>query len=462
MQIRCQPGPQEQFLSTSADIAFYGGAAGGGKTYGLLLEALRHISTTDGFGVVIFRRTTKQIMNEGGLWDTSNGLYPHLGARPRESLHDWQFPPYSNKVKFAHMEHEKNRLDWDGSQVPMIGYDQLEQFTRKMFFYMLSRNRSACGIRPYIRGNYNPVPPDDEVGGWLHEFVGWYIDEDGYPVPERSGTVRWFVNLDDHLHWYDDEETAVSEHPDIEPKSFTYIMSTVYDNKILLKINPGYLANLKALNHIEQERLLRANHLIKAEAGKVFNRAWFEVVDALPPAFDGLVRFWDLAASAKKQKGDPDFTAGVLMGVNDGVYYIIDVRAEQLAPAHTDRLLKNTATQDGRQIRVRWEEEGGASGKRDSLALAILLAGWDARGVRPQGDKLTRSRSLAAQTLAGNVKVFRASWTEMFLTHMHNIPDGAHDDIHDASAGAFNELSFMVPARAYHGHDEQPVEISMY
>lgn len=40
---RPQPGPQEMFLQTQADIALYGEAAGGGKTYALLLENLRHI-----------------------------------------------------------------------------------------------------------------------------------------------------------------------------------------------------------------------------------------------------------------------------------------------------------------------------------------------------------------------------------------------------------------------------------
>jgi len=65
-----QPGPQELFLSTPADICIYGGAAGGGKSFGLLLEALRHIDNPQ-YGAVIFRRTYPEIMNKGGLWDES-------------------------------------------------------------------------------------------------------------------------------------------------------------------------------------------------------------------------------------------------------------------------------------------------------------------------------------------------------------------------------------------------------
>jgi len=175
IKIKPQPGPQEQFLSTEADIAFFGGAAGGGKSWALLMEPLRHIQNVKGFGAVIFRRTRPQITNEGGLWDTSQ-FYQGMGAKQRESKLDWTFPPHGNRIKFAQMEYEKDRLDWDSTQIALIGFDQLESFTRKQFIYMLSRNRSTCGIRPYIRANYNPVPPSDPIGGWLHEFVDWYID----------------------------------------------------------------------------------------------------------------------------------------------------------------------------------------------------------------------------------------------------------------------------------------------
>ena len=74
-----QPGPQERFLASSSDIAIYGGSAGGGKTWALLMEPLRHVHNPD-FGAVFFRRSTVQIRNEGGLWDESAKLYPSAGG----------------------------------------------------------------------------------------------------------------------------------------------------------------------------------------------------------------------------------------------------------------------------------------------------------------------------------------------------------------------------------------------
>lgn len=72
-----QAGPQTMFMASSADIVIYGGAAGGGKTYALLLEALRHKDVKN-FGAVIFRKNFTQITAEGGLWDASAKIFSQV------------------------------------------------------------------------------------------------------------------------------------------------------------------------------------------------------------------------------------------------------------------------------------------------------------------------------------------------------------------------------------------------
>jgi len=251
--IRPQPGPQEEFLSTAADIAIYGGQAGGGKSYGLLLEPLRHIGVP-GFGSVIFRRTTPQIRNKGGLWDESGGLYRLLGAAPREQMLDWTWAN-GVTVKFAHLEHEGNKNDWQGAQIPLIGFDELTHFTESQFWYMLSRNRSVCGVRPYVRATTNA-----DATSWVATLIAWWIDQDtGYPIPERAGKLRWFIRVNDELRWADDPAELRTLFPEIVPKSLTFIPAKLEDNRILQAKDPSYRANLMALPTVERERLLGGN-----------------------------------------------------------------------------------------------------------------------------------------------------------------------------------------------------------
>lgn len=432
-EIRPQPR-QETFLASSADIAIYGGAAGGGKTWSLLLEPLRHISNKD-FGAVIFRRTIPEITNEGALWDEAEKIYPLFEAVSNENDKQYTFPMKS-RVTFAHMQHEKSKYAWKSAQIPLIEFDQLETFSESQFFYMLSRNRSMCGVQPYIRASANPEP------GWLAEFLGWWIGDDGYAVIERSSVVRWMVRENDQNYWADDKDSLQSEHPNSTPKSVTFILSTVYDNQKLLDADPGYLANLQALDNIERQRLLGdgvrgGNWKIKPAAGKVFNKGWFEIVDAVPAGGQEL-RFWDLAATEKKTA---DYTASCKGKIIKGVVYILDATSDQIDPARTDTAIQNTSAQDGKLTAVRFEKEGGASGKRDAHHIVTMMAGYDVRAIPPQGDKITRAKPLAAQSLAGNVKLLRGSWNERWLLHMHGQPDLDHDDEMDAASGMYNELN---------------------
>jgi predicted phage terminase large subunit-like protein len=294
-----------------------------------------------------------------------------------------------------------------------------------------------CGVDPYIRASANPEP------GWLADFLDWWIDEDGWAIPERSGVIRWMVRENDNTFWSDSKETLQAEHPNSTPKSVTFILSTVYDNKILLENDPGYLANLQALDYIERQRLLGdgergGNWKVKPAAGKVFNKAWFSIVDAVP-AGGRVIRFWDLAATEKKTA---DFTASCKGKVFNGTVYILDATSDQIDPASTDAAMSNFANQDGKEVAIRFEQEGGASGKRDAHHIVTMLAGYDARGIVPQGDKLLRAKPLAAQALAGNVKLLRGSWNERWLNHMH-AQDGnpkTHDDEMDAASGMYNTL----------------------
>lgn len=442
VEIRPQPR-QEQFLSCPADIVIYGGAAGGGKSWALLMEPLRHIGNKD-FGAVIFRRTIPEITNEGALWDEAAKIYPLLDGKPNNNDKQYTFPG-GGRISFSHMQHETDKERWKSSQIPLIEFDQLETFTASQFFYMLSRNRSMCGVTPYNRNSANPQP------GWLADFLDWWIDDEGWAIPERSGVIRWMVRINDATFWGDTKQEVYDAHkipglPDDDPKqpiplSVTFILSTVYDNQKLLEADPGYIARLQALDYVDRQRLLGdgkrgGNWKVKPAAGKIFNKAWFEIVPAVPAGGREL-RFWDLAATAKKTA---DYTASCKGKIIKGIVYILDATNDQIDPASTDAAMKNTASQDGLNVPIRFEQEGGASGKRDAHHIVTAFPGYDIRGIPPQGDKITRAKPLAAQALTGNVKLLSGSWNDRWLNHMHGQPDLDHDDEMDAASGMYNEL----------------------
>ena len=259
------------FLSNPADIAIYGGAAGGGKSFGLLLEPLRHVTTNSGFYAVFFRRSTTQIRNPGGLWDESVQLYPYAGGIPVQTILEWKWNG-GGRVKMAHLEHEKTVSEWQGSQVCLIGFDELCHFTETQFFYMLSRNRSKCGVRPYVRATCNP-----DADSWVATFISWWIDHNGYAIEERAGVLRWFVRIKGEIKWADSKEECIElygkkelakDHKrQVKPKSVTFIPAKLDDNPALTEADPDYEANLDALDIVSQARLKDGNWKIKWDSG---------------------------------------------------------------------------------------------------------------------------------------------------------------------------------------------------
>ena len=446
-----QEGPQTRFLQTNADICIYGGAAGGGKTYGLLLTALRHTSV-HGFGYTIFRKNYKQIFNQGGLWDEAEMVYGGLpGAHRKITDGTWYFDGKAgplSQVKFAHIERDSELESYQGAQICAIGFDELTHFSQYTFFYMLSRNRSTCGVKPFIRATCNP-----DADSWVAKFIAWWIDQEtGYPIPERSGVKRWFIRRDEQLYWADrrrdlwEQFDLRTEEEKQEPKSMTFIMSNVYDNKELLRINPGYLANLKALTEVERERLLKGNWKIKPIAGLFFKRIQIgAILDAAPDDLESVCRGWDLAATDRDEDDNAAFTAGVLMGRRkNGRFVILDVINQQLQAGDVRKLVLQTARLDQMKyswVRQRIPQDPGQAGKDQAQSYITMLAGFDVVAKQETGDKATRAEPMAAQWQAGNFDVVAGEWNERYFSQLESFPDSRWKDMVDAGSSAFNELT---------------------
>ena len=349
---------------------------------------------------------------------------------------------------------EKDVLKWQGSQIPLILFDELTHFSRKQFFYMLSRNRSTCGVKPYVRASCNP---DSE--SWVAEFISWWWDKNtGYPIPERSGVLRWFIRRDDVLHWANSKQELCEKfdlktpEEQSEPKSVTFIASTLQDNKILMEKDPSYMANLKALSIVERERLLYGNWKIKPAQGLYFPRNKVNLIEEVPNDVKQWVRAWDFAATEdrKNTENGAAYTAGVLIGKRkNGSYIIADVINRRMNAGEVRQTVLNTAKTDNakyKNVKIRLSQDPGQAGKDQAEQYLKLLSGFSVSVVRESGDKQTRAEPFSAQwiglqcTEKGNVFVLLSDWTESYLSQLESFPEGKYKDMVDASSNGFAEL----------------------
>ena len=223
---------QIEFLSRNEYECLYGGAAGGGKSDALLVEALRQVHIPH-YTALILRKTVPQLSE---LIDRSRQIYSAAfpNAVYNASEHFWRFPSGA-KIHFGSMQYVKDRINYQGKRYDFIAFDELTHFTWEEYSYMFSRNRpSGGGTRVYIRATTNP-------GGVGH---GWVKDRFITPAPPMTPIADTYSIIAPN-----GEKTQMTRHR-------IFVPSTVFDNKILLEHNPEYLASLAMLPEAERKALL--------------------------------------------------------------------------------------------------------------------------------------------------------------------------------------------------------------
>ena len=205
--------------------------------------------------------------------------------------------------------------------------------------------------------------------------------------------------------------------------------------------NSEYLAWLLSLPTFERERLLGGNWKIRPAAGLYFKREWCAVVDAIPADLD-VVRYWDLAATEKTEFNDPDWTVGIKLGRDkNGGYWLLVMIRSRANPGDVEQLLLNTASQDGKRVRIGFGKDPGQAGKSHALHLVRILSGFTVTPAPESGDKLTRFGPFSSQCRAGNLKILHGPWNEELFRVLEGFPDLAHDDEVDACSGALEMLN---------------------
>jgi len=312
---------QQMVLESTAQILVMGGAAGSGKSY--LLQLLPLLIVDDPrTACIMFRKSVPQLRGQGGLFDKAKDIYNQLPPTIRPKFKENQMLakfPNGATVKWQSMQYDSDKYDIQGLEFTLIGVDEGTQFSQEQLEYMMSRLRSNSKYPSRMVISCNPDPDH-----YLREMIDWYLDKDGYPIPERDGVVRWFVRIDDNNIWADSKEELEDRFgKKSKPRSFSFISSTIYDNPPMLISNPEYLANLEGLNAVDKARLLHGNWDARPEGANYFKREFLKEVDSIPLG-STKVRAYDKAGTERSTANKtPDFTAG--MGVardSEGFYYL--------------------------------------------------------------------------------------------------------------------------------------------
>ena len=148
-------GPQTEFLAAGEKDVLYGGAAGGGKSFAMIVDPLRYCHKK-AHRALILRRSMPELRE---MIDKSRELYPQAfpGAKFREVEKLWNFPSGA-KVEFGFLERDADVYRYQGQAYSWIGFDEITHLpTEFSWNYLASRLRTTDPeIQTYLRCTANP------------------------------------------------------------------------------------------------------------------------------------------------------------------------------------------------------------------------------------------------------------------------------------------------------------------
>lgn len=241
-----QEGPQQIAYDSQADIVFYGGAAGGGKT-----DLLLGLALTSQHHSIIFRREAVQLIGieerMTAIVGTRKGYNSQTGV--------WRLP--NDKVmELGSVKEPGDWIKYQGRAHDAKLFDEICHFSESQFRTLigwLRTDREDIRQRVVCAGN----PPTTAEGEWVKRFWAAWLDPQ-HPNPAQPGELRWYVTNEKG----EDEEVPNSDMVKVgedmmQPKSRTFIPSSVNDNLFLL--STGYKATLQSLPEPLRSQMLRGD-----------------------------------------------------------------------------------------------------------------------------------------------------------------------------------------------------------
>jgi hypothetical protein len=227
---------QKLFLELPHKEAFYGGAAGGGKSDALLMGALEHVDKP-GYAALILRRTYQDLAKPGALLDRAHSWLKGTGAQWNEQRKQWRFPA-GGILAFGYLENDTDVYQYQSAEYQFIGFDELTQFTERQYTYLFSRLRRLKGSNVPLRMRSASNP-----GGIGAEWV-----------QERFIPEDWAPEMGRELRFWDKEGRA-------------FVPARLVDNPFLDQAT--YQQSLAELDDVVRAQLLEGDWQVR-ERGNIF------------------------------------------------------------------------------------------------------------------------------------------------------------------------------------------------
>lgn len=257
--IKPQPGGQWEYFTRGEYEVLFGGAAGPGKSWALVIDALglqyknmklgKAAIEVPEYRAVLFRRKTTQLSK---LIDEAKKYYcaspfnaefvSHRQGDPGPSLNF----PSGARIFMCHMEQEMDKENHQGIEYQFVGFDELSQFTLTQYLYLFSRLRSKIpGLTCRIRSTTNPT------GAGLVWVRKRFIKNGTNVLSPRE--TYYFLPANDP----EENPQGIRVEKGTEfAKSRCFVPGNLYENKILMENDPGYVSNIYAMGDKMKRALL--------------------------------------------------------------------------------------------------------------------------------------------------------------------------------------------------------------
>lgn len=232
---KAQP-KQVLFHYAEAEEVFYGGAAGGGKSYAILWDAVAKAQEYKNIRIAIFRRTYPEL-EKSLIYEFMKDI-PSNWYKYSKNEHKAIFYSTGSVIEFNHCQYEHDVFKFQSAQYDYLYFDELTHFTEFIYTYLATRVRktNSQGFTPQIKSASNP----GNIGHlWVKKRFIKIEDEDGSLIDVEPNAIIT----------REDKETGATYHTQFIPANLS-------DNEILTGRDPTYRSRLERQDSDTRKALL--------------------------------------------------------------------------------------------------------------------------------------------------------------------------------------------------------------